>query len=57
MSQVGIICGSGLGNFMEKTFVCNTISNREEIENAFGYPTSNLYHGCINGVDVTLLSR
>ncbi|XP_032676092.1 S-methyl-5'-thioadenosine phosphorylase-like [Odontomachus brunneus] len=55
--KVGIICGSGLGNFMEETFVCSNISNREDIENAFGYPTSNLYHGHINGVDIVLLSR
>lgn len=56
-SQVGIICGSGLGNSVEETFDYSSTSNREDIKNSFGYPTSNLYHGHINGVDVVLLSR
>ncbi|XP_014470929.1 PREDICTED: S-methyl-5'-thioadenosine phosphorylase-like [Dinoponera quadriceps] len=55
--KVGIIGGSGLGNFMEETLDRSSVSHREDVENAFGRPTSNLYHGKINGTDVVLLSR
>ncbi|KYM89957.1 Putative S-methyl-5'-thioadenosine phosphorylase [Atta colombica] len=55
--KVGIICGSGLGDGLNKTFNCSSITSRENAKNDFGYPSSDLYHGCIDGVDIVLLAR
>jgi len=54
---VGIICGSGLGDGLNKTFNCSSITSRENAKNDFGYLSSDLYHGCIDGVDIVLLAR
>ncbi|KAG5320909.1 MTAP phosphorylase, partial [Acromyrmex heyeri] len=35
----------------------SSITNRENAKNDFGYPSSDLYHGCIDGVDIVLLAR
>ncbi|EZA58382.1 hypothetical protein DMN91_005656 [Ooceraea biroi] len=55
--KVGIISGSGLGDSLQKIFNCNDVTSRESAKNDFGYPSSDLYHGCINGVSIVLLSR
>jgi 5'-methylthioadenosine phosphorylase len=55
--QVGIILGSGLGDFTKKIFNVNNIMSRENAKNDFGYPSSDLHHGCVDGVNVTLLFR
>ncbi|KAL6255384.1 hypothetical protein P5V15_013721 [Pogonomyrmex californicus] len=55
--MVGIICGSGLGETLYKTFNCTNITKCENIKTDFGYPSSDLYHGIINGVTVVLLAR
>lgn len=55
--QVGIIGGSGLDDPHNQILNCQTITSREEAKNDFGLPSSNLYHGSINDVDVILLSR
>lgn len=57
MSQVGIISGSGLGDSIHNVFKYSSTTKREDAKNDFGYPSSDLYHGCIEGVDVVLLSR
>lgn len=55
--KVGIISGSGLGDSLQKIFNCNDITSRENAKNDFGHPSSDLYHGYIDGVNVILLSR
>lgn len=55
--KVGIIGGSGLDDPHNQILNCQTITSREEAKNDFGLPSSNLYHGSINDVDVILLSR
>ncbi|XP_012529812.1 S-methyl-5'-thioadenosine phosphorylase [Monomorium pharaonis] len=55
--KVGLICGSGLGETLHKTFNCSSTTSRENAKNDFGYPSSDLYHGCIDGVNVVLLAR
>ncbi|KAL0108454.1 hypothetical protein PUN28_015181 [Cardiocondyla obscurior] len=55
--KVGIICGSGLGETLSKSFNCSSTTSRENAKNDFGYPSSDLYHGCIHGVNVVLLAR
>ncbi|KOC59769.1 S-methyl-5'-thioadenosine phosphorylase, partial [Habropoda laboriosa] len=54
---VGIIGGSGLGDPQNQILKCQTVTTREEAKNDFGLPSSDLYHGSINNVDVILLSR
>ncbi|XP_043255259.1 S-methyl-5'-thioadenosine phosphorylase [Colletes gigas] len=55
--KVGIIGGSGLNDPQNQILNCSTITTRLAAKNDFGVPSSNLYHGNINGVDVVLLSR
>ncbi|XP_017796039.1 PREDICTED: S-methyl-5'-thioadenosine phosphorylase-like isoform X2 [Habropoda laboriosa] len=55
--KVGIIGGSGLGDPQNQILKCQTVTTREEAKNDFGLPSSDLYHGSINNVDVILLSR
>ncbi|GAB1870004.1 S-methyl-5'-thioadenosine phosphorylase [Camponotus japonicus] len=55
--KVGIISGSGLGDCLHKTFKCNNIVSRENAKNDFGYPSSDLYCGSIDGINIVLLSR
>ncbi|XP_029053061.1 S-methyl-5'-thioadenosine phosphorylase-like [Osmia bicornis bicornis] len=55
--KIGIIGGSGLDSPQNQILNCCTITTREEAKNDFGLPSSDLYHGNINGVDVILLSR
>ncbi|XP_011171822.1 S-methyl-5'-thioadenosine phosphorylase [Solenopsis invicta] len=55
--KVGLICGSGLGETLHKTFNCSSVTSRENAKNDFGCPSSDLYHGCIDGVNVVLLAR
>ncbi|KAG6800888.1 S-methyl-5'-thioadenosine phosphorylase [Apis mellifera caucasica] len=55
--KVGIIGGSGLNNPQNQILNCQSITTREKAKNEFGFPSSDLYHGNINDVDVILLSR
>lgn len=55
--KVGIIGGSGLDDPQNQILNCQIIITREKAKNEFGFPSSDLYHGNLNGVDVVLLSR
>lgn len=55
--KVGIIGGSGLDDPQNQILNCQTIITREKAKNEFGFPSSDLYHGDLNGVDVVILSR
>ncbi|CAK9822446.1 S-methyl-5'-thioadenosine phosphorylase [Anthophora retusa] len=55
--KVGIICGTGLGDPQNQIVKCQTVTTQEEAKNDFGLPSSDLYHGNINNVDVVMLSR
>ncbi|XP_054011362.1 S-methyl-5'-thioadenosine phosphorylase [Hylaeus anthracinus] len=55
--KIGIIGGSGLDDPQNQILNSRTVTTREEAKNDFGLPSSDLYHGIINGVDVVLLSR
>ncbi|XP_066603671.1 S-methyl-5'-thioadenosine phosphorylase [Prorops nasuta] len=55
--KVGIIGGSGLDDSPSQIFIHKDVTKLENAKNDFGYPSGNLYHGCIGGVDVVLLSR
>ncbi|OAD59328.1 S-methyl-5'-thioadenosine phosphorylase, partial [Eufriesea mexicana] len=54
---VGIIGGSGLDDTQNQILQCELVTSREKAKNEFGLPSSDLYHGKLNGVDVVLLSR
>ncbi|KAF3420856.1 hypothetical protein E2986_01012 [Frieseomelitta varia] len=55
--KVGIIGGSGLDDPQNQILRCQNIITREKAKNEFGLPSSDLYHGSLNGTDVVLLSR
>ncbi|XP_015584995.1 S-methyl-5'-thioadenosine phosphorylase [Cephus cinctus] len=55
--KVGIIGGSGLDSPQNQILQKKTEVKREDVENDFGLPSSNVYQGTISGVDVALLSR
>ncbi|XP_031843371.1 S-methyl-5'-thioadenosine phosphorylase isoform X2 [Nomia melanderi] len=55
--KIGIIGGSGLDDPQNQILNCRTVITREDAKNDFGLPSSDLYQGNINGVDVVLLSR
>ncbi|XP_076284262.1 S-methyl-5'-thioadenosine phosphorylase isoform X2 [Lasioglossum baleicum] len=55
--KIGIIGGSGLENPQEEILSERTVLTRESVKNEFGLPSSDLYQGKIQGVDVVLLSR
>ncbi|KAK1133062.1 hypothetical protein K0M31_014425 [Melipona bicolor] len=55
--KIGIIGGSGLDDPQNQILRCQTIITREKVKNEFGLPSSDLYHGSLNGTDVVLLSR
>ncbi|XP_012221003.1 S-methyl-5'-thioadenosine phosphorylase [Linepithema humile] len=55
--KVGIISGSGLGDSLHKIFNCSNTTCCENAKNEFGYPSSDLYHGSINGISIVLISR
>lgn len=55
--KVGIIGGTGLDDPQKQILNCEKVTTREKAKNDFGLPSSDLYHGNINGVDVVLLSR
>ncbi|XP_078035504.1 S-methyl-5'-thioadenosine phosphorylase [Augochlora pura] len=55
--KIGIIGGSGLDDPQNEILSCRTVINRDTAKNDFGLPSSDLYQGKIEGVDVVLLSR
>ncbi|XP_003701892.1 S-methyl-5'-thioadenosine phosphorylase [Megachile rotundata] len=55
--KIGIIGGSGLNNPQNQILDNCKIITREEAKNDFGLPSSDLYQGYSNGVEVILLSR
>ncbi|CAL7949827.1 unnamed protein product [Xylocopa violacea] len=55
--KIGIIGGSGLNDPQSQIFNCQSVTSRENAKNDFGQPSSDLYQGNINGVDVVILSR
>ncbi|XP_076659523.1 S-methyl-5'-thioadenosine phosphorylase isoform X2 [Halictus rubicundus] len=57
MSIIGIIGGSGLEDPQNEILNHRTVITREDAKNEFGLPSSDLYQGNIEGVDVVLLSR
>ncbi|XP_076380315.1 S-methyl-5'-thioadenosine phosphorylase isoform X2 [Megalopta genalis] len=55
--KIGIIGGSGLDDPQNEILNCRTVITREAAKNEFGLPSSDLYQGNVEGVDVVLLSR
>ncbi|XP_076164765.1 S-methyl-5'-thioadenosine phosphorylase isoform X1 [Ptiloglossa arizonensis] len=55
--KIGIIGGSGLDDPQNEIFNMHKVITREEAKNDFGLPSSDLYYGTLNRVDVILLSR
>lgn len=55
--KIGIIGGSGLDDPEKQILESRSITPKEEAKNDFGIPSSDLYNGTLNGVDVVLLSR
>lgn len=54
---MGIIGGSGLDDPANKILNDRVEIPQKSVENEFGSPSSNLYHGKIGDVEVVLLSR
>ncbi|XP_076755991.1 S-methyl-5'-thioadenosine phosphorylase [Xylocopa sonorina] len=55
--KIGIIGGSGLNDPQNQIFNCQSAIMRNTAKNNFGLPSSDLYQGNINGVDVIMLLR
>lgn len=55
--KIGIIGGSGLNDPGNQILKSSSVIKREDVENDFGLPSSNLFEGTIAGVDVVLISR